>query len=440
MTQETPVAAMRSTKGRYRWGIIALLFAALAINYTHRQMLGLFKGDLETELHWNEETYAGMVFWFQAAYAVGQMLFGRFLDVAGVRVGYAIGYVVWVVAHMATGLVSGVVEFGAARFALGLGESGAFPSSLKAIAEWFPQKERALAAGIFNAGTSIGVMVAAAVVPFIALGEFHLFGQTFHGLDWGWRGSFLFTGALSLIWLVPWFIMYRHPSDQPRLSAEELAYIEGGQSAVENVEKVSWLKLLTVKETWTYALGKFMIDPIWWLWLFWLPDFLHKNYGLDIASFGLPLIVIYLMADIGSVVGGWLSSTLIHRGVSVNVARKTALFLFAACAVPILFIHDVHELWPAVFLIGLACAGHQAFSCNIYTLPSDLFPRAAVGSVLGIGGSAGAVGGMLMSLFVGWILQTTHSYTLIFAIAAFTYLVAAAIIHLLTPKYTAAKL
>ena len=236
MTQDTSAAA-RSTTGRYRWGIIALLFAALAINYTHRQMLGLFKGDLETELHWDEETYAGMVFWFQAAYAVGQMLFGRFLDVAGVRVGYAIGYVVWVVAHMATGLVSGVIEFGAARFALGLGESGAFPSSLKAIAEWFPQKERALAAGIFNAGTSIGVMIAAAVVPFIALGEFHLFGHAFHGLGWGWRGSFLFTGALSLIWLVPWFIMYRHPAEQPKLSADELNYIQSCQSAVGEVEK-----------------------------------------------------------------------------------------------------------------------------------------------------------------------------------------------------------
>lgn len=441
--QDSPAATRpqppHSGRGSYRWGIVALLFTALAINYTHRQMLGLFKGNLETQFGWTEETYAGLVFWFQAAYAVGQMLFGRFLDVAGVRIGYAIGYVVWVVAHMATGLVSSVGEFAAARFVLGLGESGAFPSSLKAIAEWFPQKERALAAGIFNAGTSIGVMVAAAVVPFIALDDFKLFGQDFHGLGWGWRGSFLFTGALSLLWLIPWFIMYRHPTEHPRLGQDELTHIQSDQPAVQ-VEKVSWLQLLAVRETWTYALGKFLIDPIWWLYLFWLPDFLHKNYGLNIASFGLPLIVIYLMSDIGSVAGGWLSSTLIQRGVSVNIARKTALFVFALCAVPMFFIHMVHDLWPAVLLIGLATAGHQAFSCNLYTLPSDLFPRAAVGSVLGIGGSLGAVGGMLMSLFVGWILQTTHAYTLIFAMAAFTYLLAFVVIHILTPKYAPARI
>ncbi|MDI7775011.1 MFS transporter [Asticcacaulis sp. EMRT-3] len=438
MPDDTGAKAQPS--GRYRWGIVALLFTALAINYTHRQMLGLFKGELQTQFGWTEETYAGLVFWFQAAYAIGQMSFGRLLDVAGVRIGYAIGYVIWVLAHMATGMVTGVTEFAVARFALGLGESGAFPSSLKAISEWFPQKERALAAGVFNAGTSIGIMIAAAIIPFIALGKFHIgtFPVEFHGLNWGWRGSFLFTGALSFLWLIPWFIMYRRPTEHKKVSPAELTYIESGK-VLGNNEKIGWFKLLTVKETWAYALGKFMIDPIWWLYLFWLPDFLHKNYGLDITSFGVPLIVIYLMSDIGSVAGGWLSSTLIHRGVSVNVARKTALFLFALCAVPMFFIHNVHDLWPAVLMIGLATAGHQAFSCNLYTLPSDLFPPAGVGSVLGIGGSAGAVGGMVMSIFVGWILQTTHSYTLIFAIAAFTYLLAFGVIHLITPKLSPAK-
>ena len=431
MSQETAAPAK---VGNYRWGVIALLFAALAINYTHRQMLGLFKADLEHQFGWTEEGYAGMVFWFQCAYAVGQLGFGRFLDISGVRIGYTIAYAVWVLAHMATGLVANTDQFIAARFALGLGESGSFPSSLKAIAEWFPQKERALAAGIFNSGTSIGVMVAAAVVPFIALGDFKIFGTAFHGLNWGWRGSFMFTGALSLLWLIPWLLMYRRPHEHKKVSTAELAHIH--QDPVPTLsEKIPFWKIVQRPETWAYALAKFMIDPIWWLWLFWLPDFLHKSYGLDISSFGLPLIAIYLMSDIGSVMGGWMSSTLIKNGISVNVARKSTYFLFALLAVPIFFIGHVHDLWTAVFMIGLATAGHQAFSCNVYTMPSDLFPRAAVGTVLGIGGSIGAVGGMLMSLFVGWILQTTHSYTLIFAIAAFTYLATFAVIHVLKPKY-----
>ncbi len=426
--------------GNYRWGIIALLFGALAINYTHRQMLGLFKGTLEGELGWSEEGYAGMVFWFQCAYALGQFGFGRFLDISGVRIGYTIAYVIWVVAHMLTGVVTTPTQFIAARFSLGLGEAGSFPSSLKAISEWFPQKERALAAGIFNSGTSIGVMIAAAGVPFIALHDFKIFDIPFHGLGWGWRGSFIFTGALSLLWLVPWLMMYRRPHEHKKLGAEELAHIT--QDPVNALaDKVPFWKVASKKETWIYALSKFLIDPVWWLYLFWLPDFFHKNYGLDVSTFGLPLVVIYLMSDVGSVMGGWMSSTLIKRGVSVNLARKSTFLLFALFAVPMFFVHNVHELWPVVLMIGLATAGHQAFSCNVYTMPSDLFPRQAVGTVLGIGGSAGAVGGMLMSLLVGWILQTTkdaghgaQGYTIIFAMAAFTYLVAFAVIHILTPK------
>ncbi len=420
--------------GNYRWGVIALLFAALAINYTHRQMLGLFKADLQHQFGWTEQDYSWMVFWFQAAYAVGQLGFGRFLDISGVRIGYTIAYAVWVVAHMATGMVTSTGEFVAARIMLGLGESGSFPSSLKAISEWFPQRERALAAGIFNSGTSIGVMVAAAIVPFIALDHFKIFGAAFHGFNLGWRGSFAVTGALSLLWLIPWLLMYRPPHEHKKVSAEELAHIHQDPVAI-STETIPVWHIVRRPETWAYALSKFMIDPIWWLWLFWLPDFLHKSYGLDISSFGLPLIAIYLMSDIGSVTGGWMSSTLIKRGVSVNVARKSTYFLFALFAVPIFFIGHVHDLWPAVFMIGLATAGHQAFSCNVYTMPSDLFPRAAVGTVLGIGGAVGAVGGMVMSVFVGWILQTTHQYTLILAIAAFTYLATFAVIHLLKPKY-----
>ncbi len=427
--------------GNYRWGVIALLFAALAINYTHRQMLGLFKNTLEGELHWDETSYAGMVFWFQTAYAIGQLGFGRFLDVFGVRIGYTIAYVVWVLAHMATGLVADSNQFLVARFTLGLGESGSFPSSLKAIAEWFPQKERALAAGIFNSGTSIGVMVAAAGVPFIALHDFKVFDIPFHGLGWGWRGSFMFTGALSLLWLVGWLMMYRRPDEHKKVGAAELAHIQ--QDPVEALsEKVPFWKVVSKKETWVYALIKFMIDPIWWLYLFWLPDYFHKNYGLDLSSFGLPLVAIYLMSDVGSVLGGWMSSAMVKRGVSVNVSRKSTFFLFALFAVPMFYVHNVHDLWPAVFMIGLATAGHQAFSCNIYTFPSDIFPRQAVGTVLGIGGAAGAVGGMLMSQVVGKILEVTKDaghpadgYTIIFAVAAFTYLTAFVLVHLLTPRY-----
>jgi ACS family hexuronate transporter-like MFS transporter len=429
--------------GNYRWGIIVLLFAAIAINYTHRQMLGLFKPTLEKDLGWNEEGYGLMVFWFQVAYALGQFGFGRFLDLAGVRIGYTIAYAIWVCAHMATGVVTSPAQFTMARFALGLGESGSFPSSLKAISEWFPQKERALAAGIFNSGTSIGVVLAAAGVPFIALGEFHINGinATLHGLNWGWRGSFIFTGALSLLWLIPWLAMYRRPAQHKKIGAAELEHIQ--KDPVEALtETVSFWKVVAKKETWVYALMKFMIDPIWWLYLFWLPDFFKKTYGLDVGSFGPPLVAIYLLADVGSVLGGWMSSAMIKRGVSVNLSRKSTYFLFALFAVPMFFVHTIHDLWPAVLMIGLATAAHQAFSCNVYTFPSDIFPRQAVGTVLGIGGAAGAVGGMVMSLVVAWILQSAKDaghpasgYTVIFAIAAFTYLTTFLVVHLLSPKY-----
>lgn len=440
MNQIAEKAPAQRSVGNFRWGIVALLFAAIAINYTHRQMLGLFKPTLEAELHWNEESYAALVFWFQVAYAIGQFGFGRFLDKIGVRWGYAIAYSIWTLAHMATGFVGTAMQFTVARFTLGLGEAGSFPASLKAIAEWFPQKERALAAGIFNSGTSIGVMIAAAGVPFIALDSFHIPGiaAELHGLGWGWRGAFVSTGAASFLWLAAWLLMYRAPARHPKLNPGELAYIQ--QDVPDTVESLPLRQLIGKKETWIYALTKFMTDPIWWLYLFWLPDFLHKSYGLNIGAFGPPLIAIYLMADFGSVAGGWMSSTLIARGVSVNFARKTTLLLFALCAVPMVFVQNVQDLWSCVFLIGLAAAGHQAFSCNVYTIPSDLFPRSAVGTVLGIGGAAGAVGGMLMSLFVGFILQTTHSYALIFGIAAFTYLVAATLIHLLAPRYKRAEI
>jgi ACS family hexuronate transporter-like MFS transporter len=420
----------------YRWTICGLLLAAIAINYVHRQMIGVLKGPLSAEMGWTEEGYADVVFWFQAAYALGFLAWGRILDKIGARIGYTIAFSVWTLAHMFTGAVTSGLQFTLARVALGIGESGSFPSSLKAVTEWFPQRERALAAGIFNAGSNIGAIIAPLIVPMIALGAVSLnfgFGPIeLPGLDWGWRGAFYVTGALSLIWAVVWWCMYRRPTEHTKVNAAELALIQSDPA--DHVDKVPWVKLLFVKETWVFALGKFFIDPIWWLWLFWLPDFFQKNYGLDLKSFGPPVIAVYLLSDVGSVAGGWLSSNMIKRGISVNVARKVTLLICALCVVPVLLAQGTSNLWFAVLIIGVAAAAHQAFSANLYTLPSDLLPRSAVASVIGIGGMAGAIGGMFMSKFVGYILDKTHNYSIIFMIAAFTYLVAFVLIHLLSPK------
>jgi len=423
-------------RSRYRWMICGLLLAAIAINYTHRQMIGILKDPLSAEMGWDENDYAGMVMAFQAAYALGYVAWGRILDRIGARIGYTIAFVVWTLAHMLTGAVTTSAQFMVTRLALGLGESGSFPSSLKAVAEWFPQKERALAAGIFNAGSNIGAILAPLLVPMIALSavsfNFGHEGLNLPGLGWGWRGAFYLTGAVSLIWAVVWWMVYRRPSEHAKVNAAELAHINS--DVADTVEKVSWFKLLALRETWAFALAKFLTDPIWWLWLFWLPDFFKKTYGLDLKTFGPPVIAVYLLSDVGSVAGGWMSSFLLKRGLSVNVARKATLLVFALMALPVLLAQGVTNLWVAVLIIGIAAAAHQAFSANVLTLPSDLVPRAAVGSVIGIGGMAGAIGGMFFSKFVGFILDTTHNYSIIFMMAAGAYLVAFVVIHLLSPK------
>lgn len=420
----------------YRWVIVGLLLMAIIINYTHRQTLSVLKETLSKELGWDENGYADVVFWFQGAYAIAYLAWGKILDKIGARAGYTIAFLLWTVSHTLTGMVTTAIQFNWARAALGLGEAGAFPSSIKAITEWFPQKERALATGIFNAGSNVGALIAPFAVPLIAVAMLNIplgGDNVVHipGLGLGWRYAFYIIGGASLIWAVFWFAMYRDkPRQHPKANAAEVALIESDPPDV--VEKVGWLKLLTIKETWMFAVAKFLIDPIWWLWLFWLPDFLHKKYGLDITSFGLPIVAIYLISDIGSIAGGWLSSTLIKSGLSVNVARKTTLFVAAICVLPIFFAQNITGLWTAVLVVGLATAAHQAFSANVYTLPSDLFPRSAVGSVIGIGGFCGGIGGMFMAKFVGFILQTTGSYSLIFAIASFTYLVAFCWIHFMS--------
>jgi ACS family hexuronate transporter-like MFS transporter len=421
MTGEPPIVRV----GRYRWVICALLFAATAINYIDRQTIGVLKPTLQAELKWTEVSYADIVFWFQAAYAIGYLGFGPIIDRIGARAGYAVAFSIWTLAHIGHGFVHSITQFAVMRFTLGLGESGGFPASLKAVSEWFPQKERALAVGIFNAGANVGAIVTPLVVPAITL-------------VWGWRAAFVVTGVATFVWLIAWLAVYRNPGVHPKLSPAELAYIRAGDdvSSPTVSAPVSWSKLLRVRETWAYALGKFLTDPIWWLYLFWLPDFLSKRYNLDLKSFGPPLVAIYLLSDIGSVVGGWGSSRLMKAGRSANTARKVTMLICALAVTPIVFAQFVNELWMAVAIIGVATAAHQAWSANLMTLPSDMFPRVAVGSVVGIGGTAGAVGGMLMSKYNGYILDVFGSYQPIFALAGGAYLAGIAVIHFLSPTLT----
>ena len=405
--------------GHFRWVICALLFFAATINYLDRQVIATLKTNLQAAGVWDEIGYSWVVFTFQAAYALGLLVAGRVMDQLGTRKGFSFSVLFWSLAAMAHALVSTVVGFAGARFALGLGEAGNFPAAIKTTAEWFPKKERALATGIFNAGTNVGILFAAAIVPPITL-------------NYGWRWAFVVTGLVGFIWLACWLVIYRKPEEHPRLSKAELAYIQSDPA--EPTTKIPWARLLPHKQTWAFAIGKFMTDPIWWIYLFWLPDFLHKNYKIDLKNIGLPLIVVYLIADVGSVAGGWLSSSMIKRGVSVNRARKTAMLICAFAVVPVVFAAKASNVWIAVLLVGLAAAAHQGWSANIFTTASDMFPRRAVGSVVGIGGMAGAIGGMLISKIVGYILEYSGSYVPIFIIAASAYLAAWVVIQLLVPK------
>jgi len=411
--------------GSFRWVVCALLFTATTINYIDRQVIGILKPTLQAEIGFNEIDYGNIVFAFQLAYAIGLLLVGRLMDRLGTRKGFSVAVVVWSIAAMAHAWARSVGGFIAARFALGLGESGNFPASIKTVAEWFPKRERALATGIFNAGTNIGAVVAPIVVPLITL-------------RYGWPWAFIATGAIGFAWLVLWLFLYRRPEEHPRLGGAELAHIRSDPPETE--ARVGWGRLLRHRQLWAFAIGKFMTDPIWWLYLFWLPDLLHRNYGLNLTNMGLPLVVIYLVADVGSVGGGWLSSSLIKRGWSVNAARKTAMLICALCVVPIVFASRASSLWGAVALIGLATAAHQGWSCNIFTIASDMFPRRAVGSVVGIGGMAGSLGGMLIAKVTGYVLQWTGSYVAIFILAGSIYLVALGIIHLLVPTLEPARL
>jgi ACS family hexuronate transporter-like MFS transporter len=415
------VASVGSAIGRYRWVICALLFFATTINYIDRQVLGILATDatFKSAIGWNEAQYGYVNTAFQAAYALGLLLVGRLMDRFGTRKGFSFAIVFWSVAAMCHSLARSAFGFGSARFALGLGEAGNFPASIKTVAEWFPKKERAFATGIFNSGSNVGAIVAPLTVPWIAV-------------NYGWQWAFIITGALGFIWLVCWIVIYRRPEDHPKLSAAELAHIQSDPP--EPTTKIPWSRLFPHRQTWAFAAGKFLTDPIWWVYLFWLPKFLNTNYALNITQIGIPLVVIYVSADVGSIGGGWLSGAFIKRGWTVNKARKSAMLLCAVAVVPIVFAAKASNLWVAVGLVSLAAAAHQGWSANIFTMASDMFPRRAVGSVVGIGGMAGSIGGMLIATTVGLILQYSGSYLPIFIIAGSAYLVALAVIHLLAPR------
>jgi ACS family hexuronate transporter-like MFS transporter len=411
--------------GHFRWVICTLLLFGVTKNYMDRQVLGVLKTTLQHDLGWNEIDYSNLVFAFQAAYAVGMLVVGRLVDRLGTRLGYALAMVFWSLASMAHAVAGSFLTFVVVRSALGFGEAGVFPASIKAVAEWFPKKERALATGVFNAGSNIGAILTPLIVPWITV-------------HWGWRTAFIVTGSLGFLWLVFWFLLYRRPELHPRLSKSELEYITSDPR--QTAPKIQWIKLIPHRQTWAFAIGKFTTDPIWWFLLFWIPDFLQRNHGLKLMQIGLPIMVIYVLADIGSVAGGWLSSWMIHHGSSVNVARKSAMLICALCVIPIVFAYRVESMWGAVLLIGLAAAAHQGFSANIFTLASDIFPAQAVASVVGIGGMAGAIGGMLMAKIVGYVLQWTGSYMIPFFIAGSAYLLSLAIIHALAPRLEPARI
>jgi len=415
----TAISEATVRRGYYRWTICALLFCATTINYIDRQVLGILAPDLRRSIGWNDIDYGYIVTAFQAAYAIGMVVVGRLMDRLGTKVGYSVAITVWSVAAMAHALARSVIGFAIARFSLGLGESGNFPAAIKTVAEWFPKKERALATGIFNAGSNVGAVAAPLAVPWITL-------------TYGWQMAFIATGAIGFLWIVFWVVLYEKPEQQKRLKAEELAYIQSDPP--DPPVRIPWLSLLKHKQVWAFAIAKFMTDPVWWFYLYWVPSFLNKSYGLTLDRIGPPLIIIYVMADVGSIGGGWLSSFLIKRGWSVNRGRKAAMLICAICVVPIVLASQASELWMAVALLSLATAAHQGWSANLFTTTSDMFPRKAIGSIVGLGGMAGAIGGMLISTLAGFLLEFTGSYLVLFIICGSTYLVTFLIFSRLAPN------
>ncbi len=415
-----------TTISRVRWVVCGLLFCATTINYMDRQILGLLAGTLQKEIGWNEIEYARIVIAFQAAYALSYAGFGRLIDVIGARNGYSLAITFWSLAAMGHGLARTVFGFGVARFALGLGEGGNFPAAIKAVTEWFPRKERALATGLFNSGANVGAVVAPILVPFLTL-------------RFGWQMSFVVIGAVGFVWVFFWWWLYESPRNSRRVSAAELALIHADPPEPPPV-KLPWHRLLGYRQTWAYIVGTSLSAPIWWFYLYWLPKFLNKQYGLDLEHLGPPLVVIYSLTCVGSIGGGWLSGYLLRRHWSLNASRKTALLLCALAVMPVMLAPQVPQLWIATLLVGLAASAHQGWSANLYTLVSDLFPKQAIASVVGLGGTFGSLTAMVFSQSAGTILQKTGSYWSLFIIAGSSYIVALGIIHLLTPRMQPADL
>jgi ACS family hexuronate transporter-like MFS transporter len=436
-----------ATIGKYRWTICSLLFFATTINYLDRSVISFLKSTFTNELHWNDADYANVEIAFKIAYAIGLLGAGRLIDKLGTRIGYALATGIWSLAAVGHALVNSVFGFGVARSILGVSEAGNFPAAIKTVAEWFPKKERALATGIFNSGANVGAILAPLTVPWIVT-------------HWKWQSAFVITGSFGFIWLIFWFRIYEVPSRHKKLSSEELNYINDDPSepateaAAHNTgdtgQKLSWWRLLGHRQTWSFSIGKLLTDPIWWFYLFWLPDFLESQYGLKGTAVSLPVALVYTMSTVGSIWGGWLPMSFINKGMPVFKARKTSMFIYALLVLPIIFaqVAGSVNMWWAVIVIGIAASAHQAWSANIFTTVSDMFPKKATGSVTGIGGMAGALGGILLSalvqknLFVHYraIHKIETAYYIMFAVCGGAYLLAWLIMHLLTPRMTKVQL
>ena len=400
--------------------ICALLFFAASVNYMDRQVIALLKPTLQIKLGWTENDFANIVLIFTGAYGIGSLAVGKLIDRLGTRVGFSLAVLFWSISAMAHAAAGSVLQFAAARFSLGIGEAGSFPASIKAVAEWFPKKERAVATGIFNSGTNVGALVTPTLVSWILL-------------RFGWQMAFVVTGGLGLLWIAAWLALYRPPEENRLVSPGELALIQSDTQDAA-AATVPWSRLVNLRQAWAIGLGKFFTDPIWWVYLFWMPDFLSRNLKLDLAGMRLPLFVIYSGASVGSIGGGWLSSKLLKRGWSVNASRKTAMLVCAVAVTPIMLAARTGNAWFAVCLVAVAAGAHQGWSANIYTLASDMFPRGAVASVVGFGTLMGTIGGMGIAKIVGFVLQRTGSYVPVFAIAGSAYLVALCFVQVLAPR------
>ncbi len=405
--------------GRVRWTICAMLFVATSINYMDRQVIAILKPTLQHSIGLTEVSYGYIVDAFQIAYALGLLAAGRLIDKLGTRIGYMLVMAVWSLSAIGHALANTALEFGFARFFLGLGESGNFPAAIKTVAEWFPQNERSLATGIFNSGANVGAILAPIIVPWVTL-------------RYGWHAAFLSTGLFSALWILWWFRNYRKPTDHPTLTSAELRHIYQ-ESAMEMGPTLPWRRLLGYRQTWAFSIAKFLTDPIWWFYLFWLPSYFSVKFNLNLSHLGLPLIIVYNVSVIGSIGGGWLPAPFRRLGLSPNYARLAAMLFCACIVVPIFTATSLKSEWAAIALLSVAAGAHQGWSANLFTTSSDMFPRSAVGAVVGIGGMAGSVGGAIFAFFAGHILQLTHSYTILFSVAAGAYLLALLILYLLAP-------